>query len=472
VSTAVVVGAGPNGLACAAALATRGVSVTVIEAAETIGGGARTSELTLPGLLHDDCSAAHPMAPGAPSLTSLGLERYGLEWEWPEIDLAHPLDGGEAAVMQRSIEATAAGLGRDGRAWRALFGRPSAGFDGLILDIMRPVQHVPAHPLALLRFGLPAAAPATLLARLFRTPQAQALWGGVAAHAFSPLSLPMSASVGMALTSAGHRFGWPVARGGSQSIVDALAGVVREHGGRIETGRPVRSLDELPEADAVVLDLAPRGVADVAGDRLPRRVARAYRRYRHGPGAFKVDLAVEGGVPWSAEPARRAGTVHAIGSFAETVAAERDVARGRMPERPYVLVGQQYLADPTRSRGDTHPVWAYAHVPSGYPGDVTEAVIDQMERFAPGLRERIVGRHTRSPAELEAYNANYVGGDIITGANTPLQTLVRPRLAVDPYATGIPGVYMCSAATPPGAGAHGMNGYNAALSALRRLEQA
>lgn len=471
-SSAIVVGAGPNGLSCAATLAARGVSVTVIEAGDTIGGGARSSELTLPGLLHDDCSAAHPMAVGAPSLTSLGLERHGLQWAWPELDLAHPLDGGSAAVMQRSIEATGTGLGRDGRRWRAVFGSPSAGFDALGQDIMRPILHVPRHPLALTRFGLPAAAPATLLARVFRTPEAQALFGGVAAHAFSPLNRPMSSSVGMALICACHRFGWPVARGGSQAIADALAAVVREHGGRIETGRRVRSLAELPAADAVVLDLAPRAVADVAGDRLPRRVARAYRRYRHGPGAFKVDLAVEGGVPWTAEPARRAGTVHAIGSFAETVAAERDVARGRMPERPYVLVGQQYLADPTRSRGDTHPVWAYAHVPSGYDGDATEAVIGQLERFAPGLRERIVGQATRSPAQLEAYNPNYIGGDIITGANTPWQTVVRPRLAVDPYATGIPGVYICSAATPPGAGAHGMNGYNAAKSALRRLNRA
>ncbi len=469
-STATVVGSGPNGLACAAALATRGVSVTVIEAADTIGGGTRTSELT-PGLLHDDCSAAHPMGPGAVSLTALGLERHGLEWAWPEIDLAHPLDGGGVGAMTRSIDATAAGLGADGRAWRAVFGSSSAHFDAVLDDIMRPVLHVPAHPLRLVRFGLPAASPATVLARAFRTPEARALFGGVAAHAFSPLNRPMSASVGMALICACHRFGWPVARGGSRAITDALAAVVREHGGRIETGRRVTTLDELGAPDVTVLDLAPRAVADVAGPRLPRRVARAYRRYRHGPGAFKVDLAVEGGVPWTAEPARRAGTVHAIGSFAETVAAERELARGRMPERPYVLVGQQYLADPGRSDGDTHPVWAYAHVPSGYDGDATEAVIGQLERFAPGLRERIVGQHTRSPAELEAYNANYVGGDIITGANTPWQTVVRPRLALDPYATGIPGVYICSAATPPGAGAHGMNGYNAAMSALRALER-
>ena len=301
--------------------------------------------------------------------------------------------------------------------------------------------------------------------------EAKALFGGVAAHAFSPLNTPMSSSVGMALICACHHFGWPVARGGSQAISHALGGVIREHGGTIETGRRVRSLDELPDADTVVLDLAPGAVADVAAGRLPRHVERAYRRYRHGPGAFKLDLAVEQGIPWTAEPARRAGTVHVIGSFAETVAAERELARGRMPERPYVLVGQQYLADPSRSRGDTHPVWAYAHVPSGWEGDASEAILDQIERFAPGLRERVVDRFSRSPSELEAYNPNYVGGDIITGANTPLQTVVRPRLAVDPYSTGIPGVYICSAATPPGAGAHGMNGYNAALSALRRLER-
>lgn len=471
-STAIVVGSGPNGLACAATLATRGVSVTVIEAADRIGGGTRTSELTLPGLLHDDCSATHPLAVGAPSLNTPGLARHGLEWAWPEVDLAHPLDGGRAGVMLRSITATAEGLGRDGLAWRGVFGRPSASFEAVTQDILRPVQHRPIHPLSLIRFGLPAAAPATWLARAFRTPEGRALFGGVAAHAFSPLNRPMSSSVAMALICAGHHFGWPVARGGSQAIAHALGGVIREHGGDIETGRRVRSLDELPKADAVVLDLAPGAVADVAGSRLPRHVERAYRRYRHGPGAFKLDLAVEGGVPWTAEPARRAGTVHAIGSFAETAAAERDVARGRMPERPYVLVGQQYLADRTRSRGDTHPVWAYAHVPKGWDGDATEAILAQMERFAPGLRERVVATHTRSPAELEAHNPNYVGGDIITGANTPLQTLVRPRLAADPYSTGIPGVYMCSAATPPGAGAHGMNGYNAALSALRGFERA
>jgi phytoene dehydrogenase-like protein len=468
-SDAVVVGAGPNGLACAATLASRGVAVTVIEAAATIGGGTRSSELTLPGLIHDDCSAVHTMAVGAPALTSLGLERHGLEWAWPEVDVVHPLDGGGGAAIYRSIERTAAGLGSAGPAWQRCFGPSAASFDALSEDIMRPVLHLPRHPLDLTRFGLPALAPATMLARRFDNEAAQALFGGVAAHSFGPLNRPLSSAVAMAMICAGHRHGWPVARGGSQAIADALAAVVHEHGGTIETGRPVRSLADLPAADAVVLDLAPGAVADLAGKRLPARVARAYRRYQHGPGAFKLDLAVEGGVPWTEAAARKAGTVHVIGSFAETVAAERDVNRGRMPERPFVLVCQQYLADPSRSLGDTHPVWAYAHVPNGYTGDAGEALLDQIERFAPGTRERIVARAVRTPAQLQEYNPNYVGGDIITGANTPWQTVIRPRLALDPYATGIPGVFICSAATPPGAGAHGMCGYNAAQAVLRSL---
>ncbi|HKH40525.1 MAG TPA: NAD(P)/FAD-dependent oxidoreductase [Solirubrobacterales bacterium] len=468
-STAIVVGSGPNGLACAVELARNGVSVTVLEAEERIGGGTRTSELTVPGLLHDDCSATHPMAVGSPFLRSLDLEQHGLEWLWPEIDLAHPLDDGSAGVMVRSIDETAEGLGEDGRAWRRVFGSASAHFGELLDDIMRPVLHLPSHPLRLVRFGLAAAAPATLLARSWRTPQAKALFGGVAAHAFSPLNRPMSSSVGCALISAGHAFGWPVAKGGSGAITDALASVLRSHGGTIETGRRVTDMAELAGADVVVFDLAPEAVAEIAGERLPGRVARAYRRYRHGPGAFKLDLAVEGGVPWINEACRRAGTVHLIGRFEEIVLAERAVNRGSMAERPYVLVGQQYLADPGRSEGDLHPVWAYAHVPSGYGGDATEAVLGQIERFAPGFRERIVASSVRGPADIAAYNANYVGGDIITGANTPMQLLFRPRVALDPYSCGAPGLYICSAATPPGAGAHGIGGYNAARSALRHL---
>jgi len=468
-STAVVVGSGPNGLACAATLASRGVAVTVIEAEETIGGGTRSSELTVPGLLHDECSATHPMVVSSPAVRSLELERHGLEWCWPEVDLAHPLDGGGGGVMLRSVEATAAGLGAAGARWQRVFGAPSKDYDALSEDFYRPLLHLPRHPLRLARFGLPAALPTTTLARSLGSPEAAALFGGIAAHAYAPLNLPFSSAIGMALTCSGHAYGWPVAKGGSIAISNAWASVVREHGGTIETGRRVRSLDELPEADVVVLDLAPSGVLELAGDRLPSRVARAYRRYKYGPGAFKLDLAVEGGVPWAQEEARRAGTVHVIGSFEELVAAERDVNRGRMPERPLVLVGQQYLADPGRSNGDLHPVWAYAHVPNGYEGDAGEAILAQLERFAPGTRERIVASATRTPAEFEATNANFIGGDILTGANSPLQTLLRPRITAAPYWTGIPGVFICSAATPPGPGAHGVCGYNAAEAALRTL---
>ncbi|MFL5897436.1 MAG: phytoene desaturase family protein [Solirubrobacterales bacterium] len=467
-SSALVVGSGPNGLACAAVLASRGVEVTVIEAEERIGGGTRSSELTGDGLLHDECSATHPMAVASPAVVSLELHRHGLQWAWPEVDLAHPLPGGGASML-RSIEATAAGLGEAGSRWRRVFGPPSEGYAPLTEDIYHPLPHVPRHPLRLARFGLPAAAPASLLAKALGTEEAAALWGGVAAHACTPLNRPFSSAIGMALLCAGHAYGWPVAKGGSIAIAEAWASVIRENGGRIETGRRVRSLAELPSADAVVLDLAPRGALELAGERLPPRVARAYRRYKHGPGAFKLDLAVEGGVPWTYEPARRAGTVHVIGSFEELAFAEREIHRGRMPEKPLVLVGQQYLADPRRSQGDLHPVWTYAHVPQGYGGDATEAILDQIQRFAPGLRARVVATSTRAPGQIEAANANFLAGDILTGANTPLQTLIRPRISAVPYWTGIPGVFICSAATPPGAGAHGICGYNAAEAVLRTL---
>ena len=469
--SAIVVGSGPNGLACAATLASRGVEVTVIEAEETIGGGTRTSELTEPGLLHDECSATHPMAVSSPAVISPGLEleRHGLEWAWPEVDLAHPLDGGGGGVMLRSLEATAAGLGAAGKRWQQVFGSPSQGYDTLTEDIYHPLIHFPRHPLRQARFGLPAALPATALGRRLGTPEAAALFGGVAAHSYSRLDLPLSSAIGMALVCSGHAYGWPVAKGGSVALANAWASVIRERGGRIETGRRVRSLDELPAADAVVLDLTPRGVLEVTGEKLPSRVARSYRRYKYGPGAFKLDLAVQDGVPWTMEAARRAGTVHVGGSLEEVAAAEAEINRGRMPQRPFILVGQQYLADPGRSRGDLHPVWAYAHVPSGYDGDATGAILDQIERFAPGFRERIVAQTATTTAEIAARNTNFVGGDILGGANTPLQTMLRPRVHPVPYRTGIRGVFICSAATPPGAGAHGINGFNAAEAVLRTL---
>jgi len=468
-STAVVVGSGPNGLAAALTLAAEGLDVTVLEAAATLGGGTRSSELTLEGLTHDECSAAHPLALDTEFSRRFDLEAHGLRWLWPEGQYAHPLDDGAGPAAVRSVEETAAGLGRDGRAWRSVFGPLAAGFGDITSDFLRPMLRVPGHPLRMARFGLWSALPARLLARRFRTTEAQALFAGVAAHAFRPFGAPMSSAIGVALGAAAHAYGWPVAEGGSSAISGAMIALLEEHGARLETGVTVSSLDELGAPDVVMLDVAPSAAARIAAGRMPPRIARSMERFRHGPGAFKIDYAVQGGVPWAHEESRRAGTVHLGGTLAEIAAAEKDVARGRMPERPFVLACQQYLADPGRSNGDVHPFYAYAHVPSGFDGDATAAIEAQIERFAPGFRERVLARHVRSALDLEAYNPNYVGGDIVTGANDPLQMVFRPRLALDPYATGVKGVYICSAATPPGAGAHGMCGYNAALSALRRL---
>ena len=468
-STAIVVGAGPNGLATAITLAKAGVQVTVLEAADEIGGGTRSSEAIIPGLLHDHCSAIHPMAVGSPFLGSLDLDRYGLSWRLPEIDCVHPLDGGSAGVLYRSVEATAHGLGSDGSRWRALFARSSTRFDALAEDIMGPLLRPPHHPLMLARFGAPTVLPASALARWFRTDQARALFGGVAAHAFRPLHYPMTSAIGLGILTAGHRHGWAVAAGGSQSITNALASLLADLGGKIETGTRVEAASQLPPADVTMFDLAPDAVASILGDRLPRRIARAYRRFRRGPGAFKVDFAVEGGVPWTNPEARRAGTVHVVGSFAELASTERDIHAGRMPERPFVLVGQQYLADPQRSVGDIHPVWSYAHVPNGYSGDATATITAQIERFAPGFRERIVGQTVRTTTQMASYNSNFVGGDIMTGSKDIRQLTFGPRITLSPYNVGLRGMYICSAATPPGPGAHGMCGYNAAQSALADL---
>jgi phytoene dehydrogenase-like protein len=445
------------------------VQVTVLEAADEVGGGARSSEAILPGLLHDHCSAIHPMAVGSAFLNEIALDRYGLQWLWPEIDCAHPLDSGDAGVLRRSVDDTADGLGADGRQWKRVFGAPSARFDLLAEDIMGPLLRKPNHPLVMARFGAPTVLPAATFAHAFRTPEARALWGGVAAHAFRPLHYPMTSAIGIGIITAGHRHGWPVAVGGSQSITNALVSLLGDLGGKIETGARIDSASQLPRTDVTMFDLAPSAVAKILSDRLPWRVARAYRRYRYGPGAFKVDFAVEGGVPWRSPDAHRAGTVHLGGDFAEIAATERDVHAGRMPERPFVLVGQQYLADPGRSVGNIHPLWTYAHVPHGYTGDATEAIIAQIERFAPGFRDRIVGRTVRSTTEMSAYNANYVGGDILTGAKDIRQLTFGPRATLNPYRIGIPGMYICSAATPPGPGAHGMCGANAAKYALKYL---
>ena len=468
-SSAIVVGSGPNGLAAAARLARAGLDVTVLEASDEIGGGTRSSEMIVAGLVHDHCSAVHPVAAGSPFFAGLDLASDGLTWLHPEVDCAHPLDDGSAGVFYRSIARTAEVLGSDGRRWRRMFEPMAVHFDALFADASQPVLRAPRHPLTLARFGAGAMLPATTLARAWRTEEAKALWAGVAAHAFSRLDRPMTSAVGLMLIAAGHAEGWVVAEGGSLTIATALAVDLVRHGGKIETGVRVTSADDLPPSDVLMLDVSPSIAADILGDRLPDRVARSYRRFRHGPGAFKVDFAIEDGVPWTAPAARQAGTVHLGGSLDEVVATEEAIGRGAMPERPFVLVGQQYLADPTRSVGNIHPLWTYAHVPHAYTGDATDAITSQIERFAPGFRERIVGTAVRSATEMSVYNANYVGGDVIGGASSLRQLLFRPRFAVDPYFTGIPGTYLCSASTPPGAGAHGMCGANAAGRALARL---
>lgn len=468
-TSAVVVGGGPNGLAAAALLAKAGVDVTLLEAAEETGGGTRSYEAILPGLLHDHCSAIHPMAVTSPALRALELQRHGLRWLLPEVDCVHPLDDGTAGVLLRSVQETARCLGADGRRYQRLLDHPARHWDLLAHDVMGPLLRVPAHPMLLARFGLPTLLPAAVIARLFETPQAQALWAGVAAHAYRPMSDPFSSAIGLGILTAGHAAGWAVAAGGSQAIARAMERALREHGGAIHTGVHITDIKQIPPAQVTLLDLDPGQVASLYGERLPTRVRTAYRRFRRGPAAYKLDLAVEDGVPWTNGHARRAGTVHLGGSYAELAQSEKAVAAGRVPERPFVLVGQQYLADPSRSVGNVHPVWAYAHVPHGYDGNATDAVVQQLERFAPGVRERIVGSHVTRPAGFAAANPNFAGGDILTGAKTPRQLLLGPRPSLNPYSTGLPGVYLCSAATPPGPGAHGMCGAGAASAALRHL---
>jgi phytoene dehydrogenase-like protein len=468
---AVVVGSGPNGLAAAVTLAQAGHSVVVLEAADTIGGGMRSAELTVPGVLHDVCSAVHPFGIGSPYLTSLPLADHGLEWRWTEVDLAHPLDDGSAGALRRSLDDTVAGLGADGAAWRRSFGAFAASFPKIADDFFGPILHVPSHPVLTARFGLNALLPATTFARRFSTEQARAMFGSVAVHSYTPLTSPSTAGVGTLFIAAAHHQGWPIAAGGSQSIANALASLLTSLGGRIETGVTVTSLADLPSSRVRLFDTSPSALASIAGDALPARTRRAYERFRYGPAAFKVDLAVEGGVPWRDDVSPLAGTVHLGGNLEEITATEAAVYAGTMPERPFVLVAQQYLADPARSAGNVHPVWAYGHVPNGYTGDATGAVLDQIERFAPGTRERIVGMHVTGPAALETYNANYIGGDIAGGANNLRQLLFRPRVALNPYATGIPGTYLCSASTPPGGGVHGMCGHHAATHSLRYLNQ-
>ena len=468
---AVVVGGGPNGLAAAIVLARAGRSVRLIEARDTLGGGCRSAELTLPGVLHDVCSAVHPLGRSSPLFMELGLERHGLEWIEPPMQIAHPLDDGPAALVRRDIDETAASFGNadDARTY-ARWMRPLSRDWLLIVDSllgpMRP-RAVLRHPFALARFGLPSLAPAAMLARRFRSPQARALVAGAGAHSFLPLGAPLSGGVGLALLVSAHAVGWPIPRGGSQRITDALASVLRELGGEIETGIEVRSLRELPAHRAALLDLSPRDVLAVSGQRLGGAYAAQLRRYRHGPAAFKLDLVLDGPIPWRDPELGRAGTVHLGGRIEEVIASEAAVARGQVHARPFVLLSQPSAFDPSRAPDGRHVVWAYCHVPNGWDGDATDRILGQVERFAPGFRDRIVAKHVLRPADLEAYNPNYVGGDINGGLQHWAQLFTRPAVRWDPYSTPDPGIFICSASTPPGGGVHGLCGLHAARSALR-----
>src|SRR6266516_3519905 len=448
---AIVVGSGPNGLAAAITLACAGCSVVVYEANATIGGGARSAELTLPGFLHDVCSAVHPLAAGSPFFKTLPLERVGLEWIQPDIPLAHPLDDGLAACLHRDVVLTAYQLPGDSRAYRRLMKPLARDWEKLAEAFLQPMLHLPRHPIALARFGIPAICPTTFLAKsLFRHEPARALFAGIAAHSFLPLEAPVSSAFALVLGTAGHAVGWPIPSGGSQ---------------KIENNHCVENLDDLPKSRAVLLDVSPWQFVRIAGSKLPARYRRGLENFRHAPGIFKTDYALSAPVPWRADACKRAGTIHLGGTLDEIAHVERQVARGEIPERPFVLVAQQSLFDETRAPRGQHTLWAYCHVPFGCKVDESARMEAQIERFAPGFRDCILARHALNAVDLE--NSNLAGGDISGGATNFAQLIARPILSPTPYRTPLPGVYLCSASTPPGGGVHGMCGYHAARVALR-----
>lgn len=465
---AVVVGGGPNGLSAALTLAAAGHPVLVVEGKDTLGGGTRSEELTLPGVVHDVCSTVHPLALASPYFRSLPLDRLGLTWAHPPLPLAHPLDDGSAVVLHRSVEETAAELGSDGGAYRRLV-RPFVDRAGDLVDDVLAPRTIPRHPLLLSRFGRHAARSASGLSSGFG-PRARALLAGLAAHSMLPLDAPLSGGIGLLLGVLGHASGWPFASGGSRRISEALATGIRAAGGEVETGAPVASLRDLPETRATILTMDPHVVLEVGRDALPEDLLSSLASHRRGPGAFKVDWALDGPIPWTAETCAGAGTVHVGGTFEEIRSAEAEVAAGGHPEHPFVLVAQATVADPSRAPEGVHTAWAYCHVPNGSTEDMTGHIEDQVERFAPGFRGRVRERHVMSPADLEAHNPSYVGGDI-AGGHRSLLGVVAGRFGT-PYSTGVPGLFLASASTPPGPGVHGMSGHLAAAEVLRLLRDA
>ena len=466
---AVVIGSGPNGLAAAIELARGGASVLVVEAEEEIGGGTRSAALTLPGFVHDVCSAVHPMGILSPFYTQLPLDEHGLEWILPRASVAHPMPDGEAVMLYRSLERTCEGLGRDAANYRRLVAPFIESGESLLADVMAPLR-IPAHPIQMLRFGLRAVFSANRLARLlFREERARALIAGCAAHSVLPLTQPLTGALGLIFALTGHLEDWPVAKGGSHAVTRALASYFESLGGRIETGRRIEHLDELPRKSLVLFDTAPRALSEIAGEALPAGYRRRLGRYRYGPGVFKLDWALDGPIPWSDPACLEASTVHVGGTLEEICRSEKDMYSGRLNDRPYLIVCQQSEFDPSRAPTGQHTGYAYCHVPHGSTEDRTDAIESQIERFAPGFRDRILERHAMTTLDFERYNPNYVGGAITGGVTDALQLFNSPVTRLDPYSTPNPRLFICSAATPPGGGVHGLCGYWAARSALRRL---
>jgi phytoene dehydrogenase-like protein len=464
---AIVIGSGPNGLAAAITLAQAGCAVRVLEAEPTMGGGARSAELTLPGFFHDRCSAIHPLAVGSPFFQQLPLERHGLEWIHPPIAVAHPLDDGTAAALHPSLDATCDVLGEDGPAYRRLMAPLVAKWPTLAREFLQPLLHWPRHPWLLARFGWQAfQSAAGLVRRHFRGVVASALFAGLAAHSFLPLEAPVSAAFALVLGAAGHAVGWPLPRGGAQRISDALAAHLHELGGDVETSHPVEDLREFSKVPALLLDVSAWEAARISAGLLPAAYAQRLTRFPHAPGVFKVDYAMSGPIPWRAEECRRAGTVHLGGRLEEIAASESQVARGEASERPFVLLAQPSLFDPTRAPAGQHIAWAYCHVPFGSNADMMQRIEAQIERFAPGFAQRVLARHASGPRELGAHNRSLGGGDISGGASDFWHLLARPTLSFTPYRTPARGVYLCSSSTPPGGGVHGMCGHLAARAAL------
>lgn len=466
----VIVGSGPNGFAAGIMMARAGLRTLIVEAREETGGGMRSAELTLPGFVHDVCSAIHPTALSSRFFRSIPLHEFGLEWVQPEYPLVHALEPGRAVALRRSVTETAEGLGRDGASYRRLFEPLMRNPTGLFDDLLGPLSF-PHHPLQFARFGLSALQSAKSLAGRFDGAEARALFAGCAAHAILPLDQAATASFGLVLALGGHAFGWPCARGGSQAISNALESYYRELGGEIITGHRVTELGQYAEARAILLDLTPRQIIDIAGEHLPARYRKRLANYRYGPGVFKVDWALSDPIPWRDPECLKSATVHVGGTFEEVAASESTSWNGRIPDKPFVLVVQQSLFDSTRAPDGKHTGWAYCHVPNGSTVDMTDAIESQIERFAPGFRQTILAKHTFSPTDFQNYDANYIGGDIAGGSTDLRQLFSRPVARLDPYSTPNPRLFICSSSTPPGGGVHGMGGYFAAKSALRKVFQ-